>query len=94
MAAAAGYSLDTNVSIDGRVRWYPPDVFTRVWDQVHALIRANRAVISDEVYDRLVLDDSDYPSAVELAPDLEQVIVASCFSKTYSMPGLRVGWLR
>src|SRR5262249_41286493 len=24
---------------------------------------------------------------------LEQALVASCFSKTYSMPGLRIGWL-
>jgi aminotransferase len=50
-------------------------------------------VISDEVYDRLVLDGAEYPSALGLAPDLEGVIVGSSFSKTYSMPGLRVGWV-
>src|SRR5262249_17820900 len=50
-------------------------------------------VISDEVYDRLVLDGGEYPSALALAPDPDSVIVGSSFSKTYSMPGLRIGWL-
>jgi aminotransferase len=32
-------------------------------------------------------------SVLNCAPDLDRVIVASSFSKTYSMPGLRIGWL-
>ncbi|NRA98187.1 MAG: aminotransferase class I/II-fold pyridoxal phosphate-dependent enzyme, partial [Planctomycetes bacterium] len=49
-------------------------------------------VISDEVYDRLILDDIDYASALDSSPTLDNVIMASSFSKTYSMAGLRLGW--
>lgn len=55
--------------------------------------RRGVTVISDEVYDRLILDDVEPCSVLDCAPDLNQVIVASCVSKTYSMPGLRIGWL-
>jgi aminotransferase len=50
-------------------------------------------VISDEVYDHLVLDDFEYPSVLTCAMDLDHVSVISSFSKTFSMPGLRVGWV-
>lgn len=50
-------------------------------------------VISDEVYDHLVLDDIEYPSVLTCAMDLDHVAVVSSFSKTFSMPGLRVGWV-
>lgn len=49
------------------------------------------AVISDEVYDRLILDEP-YASALECAPHLDNLIVASSVSKTYSLAGLRLGW--
>ncbi|MBJ83617.1 MAG: aspartate aminotransferase [Acidimicrobiaceae bacterium] len=55
--------------------------------------RRGVTVISDEVYDRLVLDDMPCPSVLNCDVDLDHVIVASSFSKTYSMPGMRVGWL-
>ena len=50
-------------------------------------------ILSDEVYDRLILDDIDYPSVLSCATDLDGVAVVSSFSKTYAMPGLRVGWI-
>ena len=50
-------------------------------------------VISDEVYDHLLYDDIDYPSVLNCAADLDNVAVASSFSKTFSMPGLRIGWV-
>ncbi|MEX0791833.1 MAG: aminotransferase class I/II-fold pyridoxal phosphate-dependent enzyme [Pirellulaceae bacterium] len=50
-------------------------------------------VISDEVYDHLVLDDLNYASALSCAWDVDHVMIASSFSKTYAMPGLRVGWI-
>jgi aminotransferase len=70
-------------------------VYPRETIEAICLAAAERGVvvISDEVYDRLVLDGGEYPSVLALAPDLEGVIVGSSFSKTYSMPGLRVGWL-
>ena len=50
-------------------------------------------VFSDEVYDHLLLDDMEYPSVLRHAMDLDNVMVASSFSKTYSMAGLRIGWI-
>jgi aminotransferase len=49
-------------------------------------------VISDEVYDRLILDDIEFPIALKCSPSLDNTIVASSFSKSYSMAGLRLGW--
>ncbi|SEP16987.1 pyridoxal phosphate-dependent aminotransferase [Aquisalimonas asiatica] len=50
-------------------------------------------VFSDEVYDHLLLDDMEYPSVLRHAVDLDNVMVASSFSKTFSMAGLRIGWI-
>ncbi len=50
-------------------------------------------VISDEVYDHLIYDRRDYPSVLSCCSDLDHVMVISSFSKTYSMAGMRVGWL-
>jgi aminotransferase len=55
--------------------------------------RRGIAVISDEVYDRLILDDVEYASALRHAPSLDGVVVASSASKTYAVPGFRIGWL-
>jgi aminotransferase len=51
------------------------------------------AVISDEVYDHLVYDDQEYPSVLSCCSDLDHVMVVSSFSKTFSMAGMRIGWL-
>ncbi len=51
------------------------------------------AVISDEVYDRLILDDVPYASALNTAPSLENVVVCSSISKSFAAAGLRLGWL-
>ncbi|WP_226704996.1 pyridoxal phosphate-dependent aminotransferase [Microbulbifer elongatus] len=50
-------------------------------------------VISDEVYDHLIYDDRDYASVLSCCSDLDHVMVISSFSKTFSMAGMRVGWL-
>ncbi len=53
----------------------------------------NIQVISDEVYDHLIYDDNEYPSVLSCCSDLDHVMVISSFSKTYSMAGMRIGWL-
>jgi len=50
-------------------------------------------VISDEVYDHLVYDDKEYASVLSCCSDLDHVMVINSFSKTYSMAGMRIGWL-
>ena len=51
-------------------------------------------VFSDEVYDHLVLDDAEeYASVLRCGVDLDHVMCISSLSKTYSMAGLRVGWV-
>ncbi len=50
-------------------------------------------VISDEVYDHLIYDGLEYPSVLSCCSDLDHVMVISSFSKTYSMAGMRIGWM-
>ncbi len=50
-------------------------------------------VYSDEVYDHLVLDEMEYASVLRCTSDLDHVMVISSLSKTFSMAGLRIGWL-
>ncbi len=65
-----GYSLDTNVVIDGRVRRYPPDVFKRLWDSLTTLVVDGRAVIADEVLFELGRGDDDCHEWARLQPGL------------------------
>ncbi|MBQ0742938.1 MAG: aminotransferase class I/II-fold pyridoxal phosphate-dependent enzyme [Pseudomonas sp.] len=50
-------------------------------------------VISDEVYDHLIYDGKEYPSALSCGTDMDNLMVVSSFSKTYSMAGMRIGWI-
>ncbi|MGH9401775.1 MAG: aminotransferase class I/II-fold pyridoxal phosphate-dependent enzyme, partial [Terriglobia bacterium] len=57
------------------------------------LARRHRLVIfSDEIYDRLILDDAPHTTLAALAPDLP-VVTFKGLSKNYLMPGWRVGWV-
>lgn len=69
---------------------YPKETIEPILRQAH---RRGIAVISDEVYDRLILDDLPYASALRCAPSLDNVVVASSASKTYAVPGFRIGWM-
>jgi len=56
-------------------------------------IKADLAVISDEIYDQLVFDGRESVSFPTLRPGLEaRSIVVAGVSKTYSMTGWRIGW--
>lgn len=50
-------------------------------------------VFSDEVYDHILLDDMEYPSVIRCTSDLDHIMSISSFSKTFSMAGLRIGWI-
>jgi len=50
-------------------------------------------VFSDEVYENLVFDGADSASVIRCTSDLDHVMAISSFSKTFSMAGLRVGWV-
>jgi aspartate/methionine/tyrosine aminotransferase len=56
--------------------------------------RHDLAILSDEVYERLVFDAAVAPSFANLARDRgdDRVIVVNSFSKTYNMTGWRLGW--
>lgn len=50
-------------------------------------------VLSDEIYDKIVYDDHKHVSIASLEGMRERTIVINGFSKTYSMTGLRVGYM-
>ena len=53
---------------------------------------SNLAILSDEVYDRLIFDKKEIPTLLNY-PDLyERLIVLNGWSKTYAMTGWRLGW--
>ncbi|MBO2515748.1 MAG: aminotransferase [Clostridiales bacterium] len=53
--------------------------------------RHHLIIISDEIYDRLVLDDIPHYSCAALAPDLP-VITCNGLSKSHIICGFRCGW--
>jgi aspartate/methionine/tyrosine aminotransferase len=50
-------------------------------------------VISDEAYERILFDGRTHLSIASLPGMTERTVVAGSFSKTYAIPGLRVGYL-
>jgi aspartate aminotransferase len=64
-------------------------------DELRAILElaASRGwwVIADEIYRRIVYD-APAPSALELAPTRENLIVVNGVAKAYAMTGWRIGW--
>ena len=51
-------------------------------------------VITDDIYNRMVFDDVGYHNFVQARPELrDRVIFVDSLSKTYGMPGWRVGFM-
>jgi aspartate aminotransferase len=57
------------------------------------ILKAKLAVLSDEIYERLVFGDARATCLATLRPGLaEQTVTISGCSKTYAMTGWRMGW--
>jgi aminotransferase len=55
--------------------------------------RHDLAVLSDELYEKVVYDDFEHVSIASLDGMLERTIVINGFSKAYSMTGFRIGYM-
>ena len=53
--------------------------------------RHNLVILSDEIYDKLMLDDDPHVSIASVAPDVP-VVTFGGISKNYLAPGWRLGW--
>jgi len=68
---------------------YPREVL----EQIVELAREHQLMIfSDEIYDRLVMDDEEHISIASLAPDLF-CVTYSGLSKSHMIAGFRIGWM-
>lgn len=64
-----------------------------VLEEIVEVARQNQLIIfSDEIYDRLVMDDGEHISIASLAPDLF-CVTFSGLSKSHMVAGFRVGWM-
>ncbi len=68
---------------------YPREVLQQIVDvaREHELM-----IFSDEIYDRLVMDDYEHISIASLAPDLF-CVTFSGLSKSHMIAGYRIGWM-
>ncbi|MBN2019404.1 MAG: pyridoxal phosphate-dependent aminotransferase [Sedimentisphaerales bacterium] len=74
-----------------------PGGFTYTPDELAALAKAlegtNVAVLSDEIYERLIYGDTKFVSFASLSQDTyDRTLTINGFSKTYSMTGWRLGY--
>ncbi|MBE6708603.1 MAG: aminotransferase class I/II-fold pyridoxal phosphate-dependent enzyme [Ruminococcaceae bacterium] len=68
---------------------YPREVL----EQIVEIAREHQLMIfSDEIYDRLVMDDEEHVSIASLAPDLF-CVTYSGLSKSHMIAGFRIGWM-
>lgn len=68
---------------------YPREILQQIVEvaRKHQLI-----IFSDEIYDRLVMDDEEHVSIASLAPDLF-CVTFSGLSKSHMIAGFRIGWM-
>ena len=68
---------------------YPKEILEAICD----LARAHKLLIfSDEIYDRLLMDDHPHHALAALAPDLP-VVTFNGLSKSHQLCGFRCGWM-
>ncbi len=68
---------------------YPKEVL----EQIVEIAREHQLILfSDEIYDRLVMDEEEHISVASLAPDLF-CVTYSGLSKSHMIAGFRIGWM-
>ena len=68
---------------------YPREVLQQIVDVAR---ERQLMIFSDEIYDRLVMDDLEHVSIASLAPDLF-CVTFSGLSKSHMIAGYRIGWM-
>jgi len=64
----------------------------KMLEQIADLAREHNLVIfSDEIYDKLILDDDEHIAMAAVAPDVP-IVTFGGLSKNYLAPGWRIGW--
>src|SRR4029077_14016607 len=68
---------------------YTPDEVKALAD---VLVKHQMWVLSDDIYNRMIFDGLDYAHVIKARPELrDRVVIIDSISKTYGMPGWRVG---
>ncbi len=68
---------------------YTPDEIKALAD---VLVKHKMWVLSDDIYNRMIFDGLEYAHLIKARPELrDRVIIVDSISKTYGMPGWRVG---
>jgi aspartate aminotransferase len=68
---------------------YTPDEVKAIAD---VLVKHSLWVLSDDIYNRMIFDGLPYAHLVKVRPELrDRVVIIDSISKTYGMPGWRVG---
>lgn len=67
---------------------YPKETLLEI---IELARRHNLVLFSDEIYDKLVFDGTEYTSMASLCDDVP-VITFNGLSKSYIVPGFRIGW--
>ena len=53
------YSFDTSALLDAWRRWYPPDIFSKLWENLDGLIAEKNLIATEEVLVELEKKDDD-----------------------------------
>jgi len=68
---------------------YPREILLEI---CHLARQHNLLIFSDEIYDRLLMDDSKHIAIASLAPDLP-IVTMNGLSKSHQLCGFRSGWM-
>lgn len=74
-----------------------PTGWTATHEELRAILDFARErgiwILADEVYSRIVFDDTRAPSFLDVAQEDDLLLVVNSFSKSWAMTGWRLGWI-